>query len=375
MRVRLKGINRVRKKLADGTVETYYYAWKGGPRIHGEYGSPEFIANYMEAVASRASGRDRGTEFRSIIRRYEASSEFAKLADSTRRNYIWQLAQIEEAFGDLPVKAFADRRIRQDVREWKAKIALRSERQADLGTAVFARVVSWAYDQALLPANHLDKLGRLYRAKRQAKIWSSEQIAAFYESAPEHLHLPLTLALWTGQRKSDLLALTWSDYDGQRIRLTQRKTGAKVGVPVSDALREALDRRKSELGLPDEQMKSLPILTNQKGQSWSSGFDASWRKACQKAGVTGVTFHDLRGTMVTRLALAGCSTPQIAAISGHSLRDVNEILEAHYLHLDEEMADSAIRQLQLNYPNRAPNRPIETTGPSEKGKDKQWWTH
>ena len=79
--------------------------------------------------------------------------------------------------------------------------------------------------------------------------------------------------------------------------------------------------------------------------------------------------------MVTRLALAGCSTPQIASISGHSLRDINEILEAHYLHLDEAMADSAIRQLQANAPNRSPNHSIETTGPSLKGQEKQWWTH
>ena len=185
MRVRLKGINRVRKKLADGTVETYYYAWKGGPRIYGEYGSPEFIANYMEAVANRSAERRQGSEFHSIISRYKDSAEFAKLAASTRKDYTWHLAQIEEAFGDMPIKAFADRRIRQDVKAWKAKVALRSERQADFGAAVFSRVVSWAYDQALLPANHLDKLGRLYRANRQAKVWSSEQIAAFYKTASE----------------------------------------------------------------------------------------------------------------------------------------------------------------------------------------------
>jgi integrase len=42
-------------------------------------------------------------------------------------------------------------------------------------------------------------------------------------------------------------------------------------------------------------------------------------------------FHDLRGTAVTRLALAGCTVPQIAAITGHSPRDVDKILKAHHL--------------------------------------------
>ena len=44
-----------------------------------------------------------------------------------------------------------------------------------------------------------------------------------------------------------------------------------------------------------------------------------------------MTFNDLRGTAVTRLALVGCSEAEIATITGHSLRDVRSILDAHYL--------------------------------------------
>ncbi len=51
MRVRLKGINSVTKPLKDGTTVTYWYAWKGGPRLDGEPGDPEFIASYNRAVA------------------------------------------------------------------------------------------------------------------------------------------------------------------------------------------------------------------------------------------------------------------------------------------------------------------------------------
>ena len=38
----LKGLHRVRKRLADGTERTHYYAWRGGPRIESDYGSDEF---------------------------------------------------------------------------------------------------------------------------------------------------------------------------------------------------------------------------------------------------------------------------------------------------------------------------------------------
>src|SRR5215467_1095952 len=53
MRVRLKGINSITKKLADGTRRTYWYAWKGGPPLRGEPGTPEFVASYNEAVARK----------------------------------------------------------------------------------------------------------------------------------------------------------------------------------------------------------------------------------------------------------------------------------------------------------------------------------
>lgn len=47
--------------------------------------------------------------------------------------------------------------------------------------------------------------------------------------------------------------------------------------------------------------------------------------------MTGLTLHDPRGGAVTRLVIAGCSESEIATITGHSLRDVGAILDAHYL--------------------------------------------
>ena len=61
---------------------------------------------------------------------------------------------------------------------------------------------------------------------------------------------------------------------------------------------------------------------------WTSdGFRTSWSKACDRAGISGLTFHDLRGTAVVRLAIAGATVPEIATFTDHSLRDVEAILE------------------------------------------------
>ncbi len=65
-----------------------------------------------------------------------------------------------------------------------------------------------------------------------------------------------------------------------------------------------------------------------------------------------MTFNDLHGTAVTQLALVGCSEAKIATITGHSLRDVRSILDAHYLHRDRALAESAIRKLEMGYAQR-----------------------
>lgn len=144
------------------------------------------------------------------------------------------------------------------------------------------------------------------------------------------------------------MRLTWSAYDGSHIRLKQRKTGARVVIPVGKPLRVALDAAKQRLAeLEEGKPRPLTILATENGTPWTeSGFRASWRKACVRAGVVGVTFHDLRGTAVTRLALAECSEAEIATITGHSLRDVGAILDAHYLKRDGGLGESAIRKLE-----------------------------
>jgi integrase len=337
MRVRLKGINSVNKKLADGRAVTYWYAWKSGPRLHGEPGTPEFIAGYNEAVARRV--RPPQGVIHSILQSYQASQEFLMLADSTRRGYIALIKRIEIKFGDFPLSGLTDRRSRGIFLTWRDELAANSgRRQADYAWSVLARLLSWAFNRGLIAANPCTHAGRLYRGSRAEKIWTAADEAAFRTRAPAHLHLPLLLALWTGQRQGDLLRLAWSAYDGTHIRLRQGKTGARVEIPVGAPLKLALDATSK---------RSTIILTNSDGKPWTSdGFRASWGKACKAAGVVGVTFHDLRGTAVTRLAIAGCTEAEIATITGHSLRGVHAILDTHYLARDPALGESAIRKLE-----------------------------
>jgi integrase len=288
---------------------------------------------------SERRGASRYETLGAVLCAFEDSADFLHLAPRSRADYTRQIAKIQTDFADFPLARLTDRRTRGEFLAWRDRLAIRSVRQADYAYTVLARTLSWACERGLVPLNPCEKGGRLYRGNRADKVWTEKDEAAFMAAASPPLRLALQLALWTGQRQGDLLRLTWSAYDGARIRLSQSKTGVRVVLPVGGPLKATLDAAKRE---------SSVILVNLDGKPWTpDGFRASWAKACKRAGVEGLTFHDLRGTAVTRLALAGATEAEIATLTGHSLRDVRTILDANYLQRDPALAESAIRKLEM----------------------------
>lgn len=149
MRIRLRGLNSITKRLADGSRRTYWYAWKGGPPLRGEPGTPEFIASYNEAVASKVTP-PRG-KLLSVLQAFQASDEFRGLAPRSRVDYVGKIKIIEKAFGDFPLSAMTDVRTRGIFKSWREQLAVASRRQADYAWVILARVLSWGWIAALSP--------------------------------------------------------------------------------------------------------------------------------------------------------------------------------------------------------------------------------
>jgi hypothetical protein len=89
---------------------TYWYAWKGGPALHGKPGSPEFIASYNAAVALKIAP-PKGVLL-NVLQAYQQSQAYLGLAERTRTDYIAKVRLIEKKFGDLPLSLLTDRRTR-----------------------------------------------------------------------------------------------------------------------------------------------------------------------------------------------------------------------------------------------------------------------
>jgi integrase len=131
-----------------------------------------------------------------------------------------------------------------------------------------------------------------------------------------------------------LRKLPWSAYDGERISLVQGKRKRAVSIKCTAALKAHLDSLER---------RGLLILLTRTGHAWTKRYlNEKWNESCRAAGIaTDLHFHDLRGTAVTMLAQAGCSVPEIAAITGHSLKDATSILET-YLARTKQLADAGV---------------------------------
>lgn len=369
VRARLQGINTVKKRLADGSVRLYYYHRATGRPLTGKPGSPAFLSDY---AAAEKSMRDRlaGT-FNGLIRDYTLSPEFEKLAESTQKEYRRMLIKAESRFGNMPIAALEDPRVRQDFMAWRAEVARSSgDREADNRLSVTSAMLTWARDNGQVTQNHIAGFRRLYHSDRSEIIWFPEHVEAFMKVAPIELQRALILAIHTGQRQGDLLRLSWNNYDGQNISLRQRKTGARIETPCTAALKAMLD------SIPRE---TAVILATKTKISWKSRhFRAEWQKASIAAGLDRVTlpgfegpqklhFNDLRGTAVTMLAEAGCTVPHIASITGHSLKTVTSILE-RYLARTRVLASEAIVLFENAKATRFANR-LQTRTPTLKKGD------
>src|SRR5215204_3093263 len=167
MKVELKGVAKVKAK-----GRTYYYAWRGGPRLRGTPGSPEFVASFNEAVKEhRAPDMSR---FRSLVTLYRASADYKKLADSTKRKWSPWLDRIGEHFGELRIAQF-DRpeKIRPLIRQWRNKWEDRP-RTADYGMQVLSRLLSHAVDPlGKIAGNPCEGIKQIYSTNRREIIWTA----------------------------------------------------------------------------------------------------------------------------------------------------------------------------------------------------------
>jgi len=305
------------------------------------------VDRYRLTMAQGVFDRARPGTLRHLIAAYKAHDDYLLLAPSTRRDYGHRLEIIALRIGDARTRELKPRVVQALKRSFAA-----TPSQANHVLRVFRLLCSFAVREGIMADNPALAF-RQYRERPRRQLWRHDQERRFLEVCGPDLALVYLLAVYTAQRQGDLLALPWSAYDGEVIRLEQGKTGALLEIPVAARLARVLAETpragpmictREPLRVPGGRPAG-PIRLPWTADHFRHRFAAA-RKA---AGIEDRRFQDLRRTAIVRLAEAGCTVPEIASISGHAIDYCARIIET-YLPRTRSLARSAITKLEDHRP-------------------------
>ncbi len=339
-RPRSTGLKSVRKQLADGNTREYFYNRKTGA----------FLGHDRDAAVARVADLEPDSapklpagSLASLIVEYKLSDRYLRLKPRTRELYRGYLDQIRRDFGDLPFRGIRASHIEAIKQQHRA-----TPSKANMLLALFRILLGYAVKLDYLKHNPAEKPGRLPPAKR-SEIWTVEDEDRFMAAARPSLQLAFMLLLFTVQRPSDVLAMTRGRVTERAgrlyIALRQQKTDTLLDVPVHIRLEPILRARLAE-------SDGLLLVPSPRGMAWARrNFSRAWDHDLRRANLrlARVLFkqgldkpsvrteleirhrqrRDLRRTGIVRLAEAGATTPQIAAVSGHSIDYCQRIIDTY----------------------------------------------
>jgi len=163
-------------------------------------------------------------------------------------------------------------------------------------------------------------------------------------SSPEWRAM-IVVALKTGLRHGELLALRWEDIDLVAGRLMVRRSlsGKRIDTPKN--------HKSREVALSDEAIWALKahrhlrgelVFCDEKGQLLTR-YACKWPlwQACKRAGIRLVGWHTLRHTFASHLVMRGAPLKAVQELLGHA--DIT--MTMRYAHLSPDARRDAVRLL------------------------------
>jgi integrase len=137
-------------------------------------------------------------------------------------------------------------------------------------------------------------------------------LEACRKSAWPRLYALVLMAITTGARRGELLALTWGDVDFERgiAHVRTSKNDHPRALPLVPAVLAELARFRSE-------RPESCVFPSRSRITEPRAFEASWLAALKQAAIRRFRFHDLRHTCASYLAQNGASLLEIADVMGH----------------------------------------------------------
>jgi integrase len=240
----------------------------------------------------------------------------------------------------------------------------KSPRLRQLVHAVLHRALGQAHRLQIVPRNVTDAVDPPRVPKRQIKVLDATQVRVFLRAAAGHrLEALFVLAIATGMRRGELLALRWEDIDFDAGALSVRRTllgidGEKVvtGPPKSARGTRRIDLPKStvaalrahQLRMFGEGLRACPwVFATSPGRPLDAEkvVRSAFFPLLEKAELPRIRFHDLRHTAATLLLAQGTHPKVVQERLGHAQISLTLDTYSHVLPSMQQEAAARLDEL------------------------------
>ena len=217
--------------------------------------------------------------------------------------------------------------------------------------AIYNKAIEWGYKNEN-PTNGIKK----FKEQSRDRFIQPDELPKFFESLDqEENHLSrdyIYISLYTGARKSNVLAMRWEEinFTMKRWQIPKTKNGDSLTIHLPELAIEVLEKRKEEnekLDLQDFQKEWVfPSFTSKSGHLEEP--KKSWKKVLERAGIKDLRLHDIRRTLGSYQAISGASLQVIGKSLGHKSSMATEVYARMNLDPIKQSVDKAI-ELMSSY--------------------------
>jgi integrase len=309
------GRSKLHNKYLPPRMVLRHGAYYHTPRIEGRQRMVRLSTDFSEAINLYYQREQRtlaGSTVHDALSRYEREVLPGK-APKTQREYRRYIGRLREVFGDCHLASVRRSDIAQYLDRRSAKIE--GNREVAALSSAFQSAIRWGWCDEN-PCRGAPRNPE----RRRLRLPTDAELAAIRVAASEQLRCMVDLVLLIGLRKGDMLKIRLPDLTPQGLRVEVSKTGAVAIFEWSEGLRELIDRAR---GLR-RRVGTMYLFATRQGQRYgTSGFDSIWQRTLRRAGVEGLTFHDLRRWAINQARRQG-GLDYAQAIGVHQSRQSTE---------------------------------------------------
>lgn len=312
-----KGLKYVKFVQSRGKLYAYFNTGKVGKTGKvifapmPDFTDPTFWQSYAGHMKVRAVKDNPGYTVRKLVTEYQDSKDFADKSASTKKTYAKYLRRIIKELGKFPVDDLQRADIRTVLDDMEDNPGAHN-----LILSVLSTMFRWARERDKTEADPTKDIRKLPVGTWEP--WPDHVLEAGLTTENNRIRLLVHVLFFTGLRISDALKLRWSNIKGDFISVVPTKTvrfHKSLKIKIAQELADELAQTPH---------KGMTIICKDDGTPLGYALALRQLKAfTEEMGYTTVP-HGLRKNAVNALLEAGCTVPEVSAITGQSFNVVEQ---------------------------------------------------